>query len=350
MKYGLFHIAAGLSLAIASFAASSAPYYKAVFIQNRQVCVSLESGSGERCLTSDQIDKFLPVWSSDGRKIAYLQASPDPRSLSVLVVIDQDGRLLRRLDLKSIVPGEIRSGMRQVEALEWIASNKIAVSGSVNPSTTEYLLVDVVKGAVEDEFFDDGFGASFAPDGSSHVSLSGAPHFTPQPKRAPMLSVDHEIVLNLPAGASLGQRPIWSPDGLTVAVPLRRLAGAQDSKIDSVLIWSRSSRESSLIDLPAVGERNSAIYWADSDLVYARTDPGKAPNTETWLLSMAATPSKLLRWQRGDERSRPNRELLAQRLREETRRSFRVPGATDLDLWCENCDLRYLRRRAPTPQ
>src|SRR5207249_116264 len=113
------------------------------------------------------------VWSREGDRIAFLAKGLSPSVLSTLFVIDRSGKRLAEIPLKAVGAGEVRSGMRQVESVEWVSSNRLVVSGTINPSSTEYLVVDVATGKIINEFVGDAFGAAFSPGGNSYIGATG---------------------------------------------------------------------------------------------------------------------------------------------------------------------------------
>ncbi|MBB2486904.1 hypothetical protein H5407_16875 [Mitsuaria sp. WAJ17] len=116
----------------------------------------------------------LPAWSRDGSRIAYIDDADPGSALAWLVVIDPQGRALSRLPIKPLAVGEGCSGMRFVESLEWLGSDRVVASGSLNPSSTESLVFDLGRNAVVAEYVDDGRGASFSPDGRHVLLVEGA--------------------------------------------------------------------------------------------------------------------------------------------------------------------------------
>jgi hypothetical protein len=61
-----------------------------------------------------------------------------------IVVMRTDGSLLKEIHFRPV--GEAVSGMRGVEQMEWISERRLVVSGSINPSTGEYAVIDVETG------------------------------------------------------------------------------------------------------------------------------------------------------------------------------------------------------------
>jgi hypothetical protein len=215
MSYLLLAISLHLVTAVAPAPAGVLPA-KVVYVQGKELFVASGSGDHAHQITHDGAVKALPVWSKDGAKIAFLETpEASAEALGHLLVVGQSGELLHDLQLQSDTPA---GGMRFIEALEWLDANRVAISGSSNPSLTETAIVDLATGRQEFGIYDDGPGADFSPDGR-HVALtSGAPHFTPAAEREPAVEIDYQRVYP-PAGEHIEilSRRSWSPDSRQVA-------------------------------------------------------------------------------------------------------------------------------------
>lgn len=145
------------------------------------------------------------------------------------------------------------------------------VSGTVNPSSTEYIVVDIANIKVTNEFVADGFGASFSPDGLSYAAVTGAPHFSQKDSHAPALIVNGRRLANLvPDGAVVAGVPIWAPDGSTIAIPLRNTAGNPSAGVDSVMLWQRDAELKHSINVPAYTRE---LRWGGSGLIAITVPP-----------------------------------------------------------------------------
>lgn len=188
-------------------------------VEDNQI-VAGRLGEAPMQLTQEQAHKRFPVRSKDGAQIAFIQDSPDKSALADLVVIDANGRFRASWPVGYVKPGEIRSGMRFVEELEWIDDNRIAVRGSINPSTSDYEVITVSDGSTTG-FADDGAGAAFSSDGKHVAYMTGAPHFGGE--RTPTLTIDDvPAATPFPADIEEVERPVWSDDGRSVALMARR--------------------------------------------------------------------------------------------------------------------------------
>jgi hypothetical protein len=324
--------------------------YRIAFVRNKEICVTGPSKAIE-CLTNDNRSKFLPVWSVEGDQIAYVTIDENLSVLATLYVIDRRGKRLAEIPIKALEPGEIRSGMRQVEALEWLSGNRLVVSGTVNPSSTEYLVVNTSKLKVIDEFVVDGFGASFSPDGLSYIATTGAPHFTKKESRGPALIVDGRRLSKLvPDNTEFAGVPSWAPDGSTVAIPIRYVADSPINGVDVVVLWQRNSGATRSVNLPS---RTRDVKWNSTGLL-ARTTPvdgltGQLVDEvkEGWELHIATKPFQILDWKHVDDVALLNMESKDRKLRADLRGSTEADGGINIDVWCNQCDLSKRPRRVP---
>ncbi|MFC0134313.1 hypothetical protein CR105_26980 [Massilia eurypsychrophila] len=116
--------------------------------------------------------------------------------------------------------------MRFVDALEWIAADRLVVSGSINPSSSEYLVFDLLTGAVVGGYVDDAQGAEFSPDDQHVITVSGAPDFTARGSRAPVLKLDDQpVVGGLNVDLAFAKKPSWSADSRSFAIAARDASG-----------------------------------------------------------------------------------------------------------------------------
>lgn len=299
---------------------------KLVFVKNKEIYVGspLEPDLQARQITSDGIAKALPAWSKDGSRIAFIKGGNGQQQLGNLVVLRSDGEVLKSVQIRG--EEDMAGGMRFVEALEWLGQERIAVSGSANPSLTETTIVDLAGGEGESGIFDDGPGADFSPDGKHFAYNTGSPHFTPESEREPALSVDHVSVF--PKRGTrvrfVGARR-WSPDSRKLAVIVEYPATERRSAV----VWQidGSIHETALPE----GDFED-LFWADGDL-------------------MVASGRELLRivGQQAVESDLTQGSLTPlQQVRAERKRLLDMVsdhGGRDADFWCEGCVLTALPRK-----
>ena len=349
-------VAIGWSLAVGSLAAPPGPGIRIAAVRDGAVCVSVE-GSALRCFGAASSKARLPVWSRDGTRIAYVEDANSQSALASLVVIDQHGQVQSRTAIKPVASGEVRSGMRFVEALDWVGSDRVVVSGSINPSSTESLLVDLLRGAVVGEYVDDARGASFSPDGKHVVTVDGAPHFTAPGARAPVLRLDgHEVLTGLHTDLSTAGRAKWSADGITFALAAQEASGRM-----RLVLGHAASNSARWVDLPfAVPATNKAptLFWSGNDLHLQRT--GTAARATAGAAAVPAAPGarnlsiedqvlsagqRSGTWKRSAEPS-VDPARAAAGLRSAVLAKPLQTGVRDVDVWCTGCALDRVSRRS----
>jgi len=350
-----FRVLMPLSLFVAlsgQIQAYAEPATRVAAVKGRSLCL-VEGTAVANCLAPSLGGVRLPLWSKDGELVAFVENAPPSQALAILHVVDRYGQSFLSLPIKPVVAGEVNSGMRAVEALQWIDSHRIAVSGSVNPSTQEVLVVDLQRDAVADEFIDDGGGVSFSPDGKHTAQLTGAPHFTPSANRRPVLRVDSKDI-SLPStvdAASFGA-PLWSPDSRSVAIPMKDATGR-----DVVAHWQPQGLR--IVRLPAATASNPTrtdLFWSGNTLQLRRTSaattplrPGeKRPTTETWSINPGV---KMAAWIKLAN-SQPDPAQAARAAKANVLKALPADLAStppDLaDVWCQACGIEKIARRTDT--
>lgn len=317
--------------------------FRAVMIKNGDVCVAEGTAPAQCFGRGDGRQRSLPVWSTNGNRIAVIAAPKGAQELARLELLDRQGRQLTDIAVKPLDRGEVPSGMRAVESLEWIGDNQILMGGSINPSSAEYLLIDTRSRRVLNGWIDDGGGLAVSPD-RQHVSqIIGAPHFTPASARAPTLVIDDEAVLALaPFGSTPEGPPVWAPDSSSVALRMR----GQDQRV-SLLIWNRDQRRHRYTALPApiANGMPVSVRWRGRDLVISSeatpAAQGQPPGpSETLVLPDATEPGKAGAFTRSEG-------VMTDKARELRRRlvmQAESQGGQQADVWCARCELTSLPR------
>lgn len=119
-------------------ASTAAP--KVVFLKGTEVFSVSADGTGLTQLTKDGRVKWLPRWSADGARIAYLAKAST--ALAQLTLIASDGEKLAEFQ---ILPNGM-SGMRFVEDLEWLDGTRVMYGGSANPWNCMRVVLDTKTG------------------------------------------------------------------------------------------------------------------------------------------------------------------------------------------------------------
>lgn len=314
--------------------------YRAVFVRDKQICITGPS-KVVSCMPGDNLDKLLPVWSREGDRIAYIEVGATPSALATLFMIDAQGKKLGEVPLKVIGDGEIRSGMRQVEAVEWLSANRLVASGSVNPSSAEYLVVDTSRMVVVDELVSEGFQAAFSPDGLSYVAGAGQPHFTKKEARRPTLIVNGRRLSHVvPDQMEIAGSPSWSPNGSAVAIPVRYATSAPDV-VDQAVLWLRDSEDKRSVVLPT---NTRKLGWGASGLTAATAGQQAS---QVWELPIVTKPFQISGWRLASQSPSANAEAKQRMLTAELRSTVHMVAGSGIDIWCKGCDLAEIPRRVP---
>lgn len=335
----LFALATVLALSSQQPAVAQ-PSGRAALVKGKSLCL-VERGTAN-CIKPGLGDVRLPLWSKDGEKVAFIESTPATLGLAMLRVVDRHGQSLLTLTIKPVVHGETSSGMRAVESLQWVDAHRIAVSGSVNPSSQETLVVDLQQGSISDEYIDDGGGLSFSPDGKHVAQLIGAPHFTATANRRPALRVDgSDVVLPSPVKAAGFGTPVWSADNRSIAIPMKDASGR-----DVLVHWQADRLR--VIDLPAQATDGSArldVFWSGSQLQLQRSPaseatprPGaKTVPTEFWSLNPVAKSATWAKQSGAVERPAQREKVARSSVLKGLPPEFGPTTPDQVDVWCVDC-------------
>ena len=179
-----------------------------------------------------------------------------------------DGTTLREIRFRP--PEAHVIGMRFIEGLEWISDQRLVVSGSVNPSTGEYALVDIGTGKEVAWYAVDGPAWAASPDGSHAAYVGYVPHFTPEERRRPQFCLDSECDFDKPFHGYPGPTrhlefegpPVWSPDGRAAAMA----AENYDTKAESVIVRPVGGKAVEFV-APPEASGSVQFWWEDKSFV-----------------------------------------------------------------------------------
>jgi len=320
------------------------PSRKVVFIRDGNVYRGDAAGH-VRQLTSDGVPKWALVWSRDGEKLAFMREARD--SLGNLVVMTDSGEEVAVIQVQPVGSGPL---LRFVETVQWVTPTRVAIGGSVNPSTTALLIMDIETGKQVGEVDSDVGDPVFSPDGGHDASLSGSPHFTPEEFAEPELDIDGKRVY--PAQhvkVNFLTEPIWSPDGKKLTV----LAADEKSKTYSVITW-RADGPLLTIPIPASWDDLKAdMFWSDGTLMLSMQPCTWRPVNATTLAPDCTAVGRA--WKVTDDSktlveippraaTRPNAKESPD---EQSMLSLvRQAGGSSADVWCKSCALATRPRAA----
>jgi hypothetical protein len=368
MKYAIFALLVGaLRLQDAVGGSPTSDEVRLVSVKGPSVCTRIGRNAPPVCFAYGSGNKHSPAWSSNGERIAFIEDT-DPKlpMLARLLIIDRHGQLIHSLPIKEVGPNQIQAGWRYIASVEWVGSSRVAISGSMNPSSREYLVYDAASGLLESEFGNDGPGAVFNPRTGEPTNFTDAPHFSfPEPP-SPKLVVGGKEVLDLALlGLSVTNQPKWSPDGRTLVIPVESTgearAGATAPAVPagkaSLLVFNLQRAKAAVVALPPGVPVRFSVFW-DRDTIIIGEDlespkpaqpaaPGRAATVhEAWQISLAdATAARAVSWKRVAAEKVTAPEVQAARVKSALRKELFAPNAAHYgDIWCGACVAAAPRR------
>ena len=263
-----------MQLLPAATAAGDDQVVKSVFVKDSEIYITDSGSIHARQLTRDGLPKSRPVLSKNGKRVAFLRDDKSPALANVVIML-ADGTSVREIQFRR--PEEHVSGMRFVEDLQWVSDQRLVVSGSVNPSTGEYAILDAGTGKQVDGYLVDGSAWAASPDGSHFAYVGYIPHFTPEENRRPQFCLDKECAFDTPfRGYPPGRErhlefkgaPVWSPDGTAVAIE----AENYETQARSVIIRPVGGKALEFAAPP--GADGTLQFSWDGNVLVARTGGG----------------------------------------------------------------------------
>ncbi len=221
---------------------------KVVFVKGREVFSVFADGTGLSQLTKDGAVKWLPKWSLDGGRIAYLAKATT--ALAQFKMIASDGESLAEFRIR---PNEIPTlGMRFVEDLEWLDGTHVVFGGSANPWNCERVVLDTEAGKEVEWHFGTCRTLVRSPDGKSTAYWAPEGMGVSADERREGLQINGvdvypAVIYPQPNTLQFLSNPAWSPDSQQVALVDRDVntgvtsLTVLDARPDQANVYRRSS-------------------------------------------------------------------------------------------------------------
>jgi WD40-like Beta Propeller Repeat len=187
-----------------------------VFKQNGDLWI--KTAVGAKQITDDGEPKDAWAISDDGRRVVYtLRPNENGRHSFSIAIIDASGKQIKRMEA-SPAGGHADS----VNRVEWIDDTRVGVDYHINPSCSQYAIVDTVTGAIVANYL--GIWFSWSPDRKRLAYVGWMPHFEEQEQPSYFLRINKKTIY--PADADQNQggthhlfltQLIWSNDSNEVA-------------------------------------------------------------------------------------------------------------------------------------
>jgi dipeptidyl aminopeptidase/acylaminoacyl peptidase len=240
---------------------------KAVFLRNNEVWIVNEDGSGLKQLTKDGRGKHHPVWSPDGRKIAYHLDFDSSGKAEIIIIGAERGEALKALAL----PASSAAGtpaINSILGMEWLNSDRFAYEGHVNPSMSEYRVVDLTSGRIIRTV--PGSCFHWSPDRKKLAVCGWLPHFSAPQTLHQFVQINGRTVYTLPKGSLVDYVASdfsWSADSTKVAFLER------DDTVDKtkLVILSIDRRRISAILSPKT-DVTRGVLWLNNEALVVQGD------------------------------------------------------------------------------
>jgi len=253
-------------------------------------------------------------------------------ALADIVVVDRAGRELARVAIEPVLPDRAYAGMSDVAGLAWISASRLVVHGPINPSQSQYYVIDLARQAVVEDFIDDESAPAFSPDGLHVAILAGAPHFVPPNKSAARLLLDGKTIYPARpvAGLDFVSEPKWSADGSSLAWAVH----APETAHASLVVWHGGETRGVMIPSNATGDLS--VSWSGANVLVRAQEGGADGRPLSWFSDANASPLVARVAQDPLAAGIAMRDTLAERVRAE--------GIAEPNFWCTGCALSVLPR------
>lgn len=316
---------------------------KVVYRRNNDLFVLRPDGTDKQ-LTHDGVPKGNATWSKDGSKIAFLRQVDPNIALGDLVVIDPESD--RTIANILICPTQAGVGyfVQEIDDIQWISASKIVVTGALNPSTIQSMVMDIRTGQDVDDVFDDDGAAVFSPDGEHVATVRGSPHFTPESEQEPELDIDGKQLFP-PKGERVRflSEPVWSPDGTQVAAVTQEMKSNAIQVADCIV--PGACQPTAIHEASRAAADNFQVQWSNGR-VYVSSQTGRWSMQRGDRIATVSTQSGPVSFNAEDTEAEFESKI--EQLGGETARNLiqqvRERDGLEPDLWCQNCGLVQLPR------
>ena len=172
---------------------------KLIFLKDRQIARAEGDGSELKILSEDKSPKADLSWSPDGTKIQYRtpgQYIHHPKTHAVIAIITDSGKPLTQVNVLATESQRIMvGGMRFVEKTGWHSNSTIFATGSANPRTAEYRIIDLLSGHVITSYFGSKFSTCANKGRVAYLKDQDA-----QSRGTVQLSINDRMVYSLESG------------------------------------------------------------------------------------------------------------------------------------------------------
>jgi hypothetical protein len=313
------------------YASAQTSGLKTLYLKDGDIFV-FDADGQPRQLTFDGVPKDFPLWSKDGRRIAFLRKIDKRVAQGNLVVVDQEsGKKIGDFLICPTIPG-VGYATRFIEGVEWLTEDRIAAAGSINPSNEETFVFDANTGTEVMDYPDDAGGAVFSPNGEHAASLTGKPHFASDLGSEPELNIDnHRIYPRKGIHVTFLSNPVWSEDSRSVAVVVEDY----QSKEKNIVFCGLEDGCNSAILPPSTSNLDFRyqIQWS-GELAYVTSPQGTWSSQREGKSASASLPL-------------PTLKEVASRMTIGLRKQVQELGGTQPDFWCSTCALAKLPRQVP---